>query len=212
MIWQKDNHETTEWVYLRVSPSSHKEVIEFVALVVLRWVRFPSFFAPDWVRHCSGQRDHGHPGSGRQPGGHEKQTGTHGGGDQPLWTARYHRGPGVCYCVVFLFTQCGNFKPDRLAVGLLSLRCNLVGTSPIQGLVAPAYYIYLFIRLPVKKHNTWKTTHDNAWLIIVTSSHQFFCLIGVQILRHILRPAWLRVYECAHHILRVFILLNRHAL
>lgn len=43
----------------------------------------------DWLRHCGRQRDHGHPGSGRQPGRHEDQTGPHGGGDQPLRPARH---------------------------------------------------------------------------------------------------------------------------
>ncbi len=87
-----------------------------------------SFFSytQDWVRHRSGQRDHGHPGSGRQPGGHEKQAGTHGGGDQPLWTACHRRGPGVWS---FHSESVGNFKlgPDRY-IGLPILAyCRYIG-------------------------------------------------------------------------------------
>lgn len=102
-----------------------EQILQFVAVVVYTVYDFPFLLTPDWVRHCSGQRDHGHPGSGRQLGGHEKQTGAHGGGDQPLWTACHRRGPGVCYCVVFSFRECGNFKPDNLTVGLSSLHLRI---------------------------------------------------------------------------------------
>lgn len=62
---------------------------------------FPLLSSPDWLRHCGGQRDHGHPGSGQQPGRHEEQAGPHGGGDESLRPARHRRGPGVCFPLRF---------------------------------------------------------------------------------------------------------------
>ncbi len=99
-----------------------EQILQF-ALCGLHCVWFSFSHTPDWVRHRSGQRDHGHPGSGRQPGGHEKQTGAHGGGDQPIWTARHRRGPGVCYCVVFSFRECGNFKTWQSVSHLACRHC-----------------------------------------------------------------------------------------
>lgn len=63
------------------------------------------FSTLDWVWHRSSQRDHGHPRPDGQPGRHEKQTGTYGGGDESLWAACHRRGPGVSYCLVCLLKE-----------------------------------------------------------------------------------------------------------
>lgn len=145
--------------------------LQCVGLVVhiVRDVTVP--LSADRVRHRSGQRDHGHPGSGGRPGGHEKASGAHGGGHQSLWTARHRRGPGVCLCVTvcgpLVQRECGNFNADQLTAGFSSLHLPIAkerlscGVGPlsvfnakkhVQNMLNLLFKHCRFTQIPLKHH------------------------------------------------------------
>lgn len=172
-ISQNNNRETMQCmlIYSTVSKHIHQlqaadGLIQFAALVVYIVYDFLFFYSlsPDWLRHCGGQRDHGNPGSGWQPGGHEEQTGPHGRGDEPLRTTRHRRGPGVYYSVVSLFAGCGNFKLFHFTLAKFHRGFSNPGTGHKES----SDPIYSFKKKQVMKSNKWR---NHKWESIFTNRY-----------------------------------------
>lgn len=134
------------------------------------------FAGPVW-HHC-GQWDYGSFSSHHQSGGHEAETCKNGGGHQPQWSARHHRGFGALLSRLILSQikmckcfDCVMFVSQGVCGALTvlmrdAIKPNLMQTLEVRGVVLGCeYYIqvnHLELHRPWRLHRyIFSTTCSN---------------------------------------------------